>query len=215
MASKNFTELKNGFANLVPLGKFDQESIDALYSTWADNFQAAPKLAEFLERKKITMSVDLVEKYGLGRMMSANLNLTGNIFSELENIKRFAANFGINYLDEQGLIEKAFRARIPLPKETIDIILSLSREQVNDIPLDKTCEEFIRAYISFWRIDQKSTLDIYKKIINSSLVMRLVFDKIRESIIIQSAEMFRDEFGSDYKYLEQEIQNRTRLLMEL
>lgn len=219
MSSRNFAELKDGFATLTPLEKIDQASIAALYTAWAGNYRAAPKVVELLERKKLTMPVNLVEEYGLGRMVSADLSSMGRIFSELENVKRFAGAVKIDSMDEQGLIEKAARARLPLPKETVDVILALPREQADNIPLGKSGEEFLESFVSFWSINQESARAAYKQIIDSSPAMRESFDKVREGIISKGAESYRGEFRSSdeerKQKVESEIQERTHLLMEL
>ena len=219
MSSRNFAELKDGFAILTPLEKIDQESVAALYTAWAGNYRAAPKIVELLERKKLTIPANLIEEYGLSRMISTDVTSMGKIFSELENIKRFAGAVKLDSIGEQAMVEKAARAKLPLPKETIDVVLALPREQANNIPLGKSGEEFLESFISFWNINQESARGAYKQIIDSSPAMRESFDKVREGIISKGAESYRGEFkssGEERKQkVESEIQERTQLLMEL
>ena len=219
MSSRNFAELKDGFATLTPLEKIDQAGIAALYTAWAGNYRAAPKVVELLERKKLTIPTNLVEEYGKSRMVSADLTSMGRIISELKNVKRFAGAVGLDQIDERSLIEKAARARLPLPKETVDVILALPREQADNIPLGKSGEEFLGSFVSFWNINQESARAAYKQIIDSSPAMRESFDKVREGIISKGAESYRGEFrssGEERKQkVESEIQERTKLLMEL
>ncbi len=219
MSSRNFTELKDSFATLTPLEKIDQESVAALYSAWAGNYRAAPKVAELLERKKIVIPVNLVEEYGLSRMMSPDLTSMGRIFSELEEVKRFADAVKIESIGEESLIEKVARARLPLPKETVDAILALSREQTKDIPLGKSGEEFLESFVSFWRINQESARATYRQIIDSSPALREVFNKVRDGIISRGAKSYRVEMRSNNEEVKQrvesEVQKRTQLLTEL
>ena len=218
MSSRNFAELKDGFTTLTPLDKVDQESIAALYSAWSSNYRASTKVAELLERKKVTIPPNLVEEYGLGRMVSPNLTSMGGIFSELESLKRFANVVNIDSIDERVLIEKIARARLPLPKETVEAIITLPREQAKDIPLGKPGEEFLESFVSFWNIDQESARAVYKLVINSSPVMRAAFEKVKGTINENGAKSYRDEFKaseSRKQQTESEIQERTRLLMEL
>lgn len=219
MSSRNFAELKDGFAALTPLDKIDQESVAALYSAWAGNYKAAPKVAELLERKKLTIPAHLLEEYGLSRMVSTDVTSMSGIFSELDNVKRFAGAVKLDSIDEQSLIEKAARARLPLPKETVDVILALSREQIDNIPLGKSGGEFLDSFVSFWDINQESARAIYKQIIDSLPAMREAFNKVREGIISKGTELYRAEFRSSdeerKQQIESEIQERTRLLIEL
>jgi len=216
MSSRNFTELKNTFAALTPLEKVDLQSIAGLYSAWFNNYRAAPKVAELLERKELKVPANLIEEFGLSRMVSANTHSMGKIFSELENLKRFAETVNINIIDDQGLIERAARAKLPLPKETVDVILKLPRDQLNYFPLDKSGEEFLKSVVSFWNIDQESATTVYKQIINSSPVMREAFNKIRDNIISEGAKSYREEFkSSDQNEIEREIAERIRLMKEL
>jgi hypothetical protein len=219
MSSRNFKELKDSFSDLTPIDKIDQDGVAALYSAWARNCRAAPKVVELLERKKLTISANLIEEYGLSRMTSSDVTSMGGIFSELENIKRFARAVNLDSIDEQAMLEKAAQAKLPLPKETIDVILALPPEQAKDIPLGKSGEEFLKSFISFWSIDLESARAAYKKIIYSSPAMRESFEKVRERIISEGAKSYRDEFGSSDEQrrqkVEAEILKRTRLLREL
>lgn len=219
MSSRNFAELKDRFATLTPLEKIDQESVAALYSAWSDNYRATPKVAELLERKELAIPANLIEEYGLNRIVSADITSMDGIFSEVENLRRFAGAVKIDAIDERGLVEKAARTRLPLPKETVDVILGLPREQLNDIPLGKSGEEFLESVISFWCIDQESARVAYKKIIDSSSILRETFDQVRDRIISKGAESNRGEFRSSdearKQKIESEIQERTQLLMEL
>ncbi len=219
MSSRNFAELKDDFATLTPLEKIDQDDVAAIYSAWAGNYRAAPKIVELLKRKKLTIPDNLIEEYGLSRMISTDVTSMGRIFSEMENIKRFAGTVKLDSIDEQAMVEKAARAKLSLPKETIDVVLALPREQVNNIPLGKSGEEFLESFVSFWSINQESARAAYKQIIDSSPTMRESFDKVRERVISEGAESYRDEFKSSdderKQKVESEIQERTRLLMEL
>ncbi len=219
MSSRNFAEFKNIFATLTPLEKIDQQSIEALYSTWSSNYWAAPKVTELLERKGLTIPANLIEEYGLSLVASPKITTMGEVFSELENLKRFAKAIKTGAIDEQGLVEKVAWKRLPLPKETVNVILRLPREQLDSIPLDESGEEFLKSVVSFWSIDQKSIRDTYKQIINSSPAMREAFEKIRDEIIKEGAESYRSEFKSSdeamREEIESEVQERTQLLKEL
>jgi hypothetical protein len=80
MSSRNFAELKDNFAILAPLDKIDQTGVAAFYSAWIANYRAASKVAELLERKKLTIPTNIVEEYGLSRILSANVTSMGRIF---------------------------------------------------------------------------------------------------------------------------------------
>ena len=218
-ASLSIHQAKDSFSALTPIDKIDQDGVAALYSAWVGNYRAAPKVAELLERKKLTIPTNLIEEYGQRRMVSADLTSMGRIISELKNVKRFAGAVGLDQIDERSLIEKAARARLPLPKETVDVILALPREQADNIPLGKSGEEFLGSFVSFWNINQESARAAYKQIIDSSPVMREVFNKVREGIINKGVESYRGEFRSSShdrkQQVESEIQERIRRLMEL
>ncbi len=219
MSSRNFAELKDTFTTLTPLEKVDQQSIAGLYSAWSDNCRAAPKVAELLERKGLAVPANLIEEFGLSRMVSANTTSMGRIFSEVESLKRFAGAVKTDGIDEQGLVEKVAREKLPLPKETVDVILGLPREQLNNIPLGKSVEQFLWSVVSFWSINQESDRAAYKQILDSSPAMREAFNKIRDEIISEGAESYRGEFRSSdegrKQTVELEIQKRTRLIMGL
>ena len=219
MTSRNFTELKDTFATLTPLDTVDPQSVAELYSAWADNYRAASKVAELLERKGLAIPAYLIEEYGISRMIPPQITSMNKIFSEVENLKRFAAAVKTGTIDEQGLIERVARAKLPLPKETIDIILGLTREQMGHIPLGESGEEFLKSLISIWRINEESARAAYKQIIDSSPVMRGSFNKIRDEIISRGTEEYRSEFksgdGERKRKTESEIAERIRLLMEL
>ena len=152
-------------------------------------------------------------------MVSPDLTSMGRIFSELENVKRFAGVVNIDSIDDKGLLERAARARLPLQKETVDAILALPPEQAKDIPLGKTGEEFLETLVSFWNIDQASTRAVYKQIIDSSPAMRETFERIRYNLIDKGAQSYRDEFKASYErrkqQIEAEIQERTRFFTQL
>ena len=216
MSSRNFAELKDEFATLTPLEKMDQDSVAALYLTWASNSTATPKIVELLERKKLTVPANLVEEYALSQIRMPDVTSMDSVISKLESLKRFATAVTQDKFDEKKLIEKVARERLPLPEETIDAILTLPQERLRDIPLDKSAEEFLESFVSFWSINQESAWLAYKTIINSSPEMREAFNKVREEIIKKGAEIYRRERkSSDQETVESEIQKRTGLLMEL
>jgi len=220
MTSKNFSELKNNFAILTPLDKIDAESIAILYSVWSKtDSRVASKITEFLEKKNLSTPINLVEEYGLNYMISSDLTSMDQVFSKIKKIKEFARVIGSGFINEQRLLEKVAQTRLPLPKETIGVILSLPSEQSKFIPLDKSGEDFLKSFISFWRINQDSVRAVYKRIINSSFVMRDAFEKVRVEIANKGAESYRREFRSTdeerNKQIESEIQKRIQLLMEL
>lgn len=219
MSSKNFAELKDTFTILTPLENVDQQAVAGLYYAWSDNHRVAPKVAELLKRKGLAVPVDLIEEFGLSRMVSADTTSMGKIFSEVESLKRFAEAVETDAIDDQGLIEKAARSKLPLPNETINVILGLPREQLNNIPLDKSGEDFLESVVSFWDINQQSAQVTYNKILDSAPAMREAFNKIKDKIISQGAESYRREFRSSdeerKQKIESEIKERTNLLMEL
>lgn len=92
-------------------------------------------------------------------------------------------------------------------------------EQLNDIPLGKSGEEFLNLVISFWNIYEESTRDTYKQIINSSPTMREAFYNIQDNIIKEGSESYRREFNptdeTKKQRIEFEIQERIKLIMEL
>lgn len=221
MSSRNFAELKDTFATLTPLEKIDQQSVAGLYSAWEFAYMAAPKVAELLERKGLAIPANLIEEYGLSRIVSDDTKSIGAIIFEVKQLKKFAGAVKIDAIDEQGLVEKAARAKLPLSKETVDAILGLPHEQLNSIPipLGKSGEEFLGSVVSFRSINQESARAAYRQIIDSSPAMREAFNKIREVIISKGAESYRRKFRSSdearKQKVESEIQERTRLLMEL
>jgi len=109
MTSRDFDELKDNFAVLTPLDKIDRESVVALYSAWSHNRHAPQKIAEFLERKNLTVPASLIEEYGLSRMVSADITSMDDIYSESDDIKEFAGAVHVDSIDWGSLTDKAMR----------------------------------------------------------------------------------------------------------
>lgn len=219
MSSRNFAELKDKFTDLTPLEEMNCDTVAVLYSAWVNSYASSQKVNELLERKKLTVTVNLVQEYWLSRMIKTDLTYMSDIISELENVKRFAAALKLDKLDEQRLIEQVARARLPFPKEIVDTLLSLPNEQLNYIPLNKSGEEFLELFVSFWNITEESVRAAIKKILDMLPDMRKAFNNIRDKIIRRGAELYRNEFkysdGERRQEVETEIQERIRLLMEL
>ncbi len=219
MSSRNFAELKDAFTLLTPLENVDQQSVAALYTTWSRNYRALSKIIDLLERKNIVISASIIEEFGLSRMMSFDTTSMGGIFYEIKKLQKFAGVFTKGSIDEQRLVEQVAHVKLPLPKETVDCILKLPLEQLNDIPLGRSGEEFLNLVISFWSIHEESTRDTYKQIINSSPTMREAFHNIRDNIIKEGSESYRTEFNptdeTKKQQIESEIQKRAKLIMEL
>lgn len=217
MTSRNFAELKDKFTELVPIeGILDQASVASLYVAWVRNDAAGSKLPEFLERKKATVSLSVLTEYGVRRLVAPELTSIGQLYSELDKLKKFADTVKIDTIDDRSILERAVKTRLPLPQETVDKLLTLSRERADNIPLDKSGEEFMESVMSFsfWDIKQEVARNTYRETIASAPSMRKAWNRVRDKIIAKGAKEYRLELGSR-KQVASEIQERTRLLMEL
>lgn len=220
MSSRNFTELKNNFTTLTPLEKIDIQSVQELYDIYSHRYGKASKIVELIERKGLAVSGKVIEEAGLNYILSnQNIRSMGEVFSKIKNLKRFANEVTSDIIDEDGLLNKIAQVKLPLPKETIDVILKFSPEHLNTIPLGISGKEFLKSVVSYWNIQNESAYAMYKQILESSPVMREAFSQIRDEIITNGAESYRNEFQSSddekKQQVEAEIAKRTRLLMEL
>jgi hypothetical protein len=152
-------------------------------------------------------------------MLSPNLTRVDGVLSKMDSIKKFAEAVGVKEIDDGALVEKVIRLRLPLPEETVKVVLSLPSKQLKEVPLDKSPEDFLKSFVSFWHVNNESLRIIYKQIIDSSLVMREAFDNVKNQIINNTANMWRRELKSSSderkQRLEKEIQENTELFLKL
>ncbi|MBI3620134.1 hypothetical protein HY214_03270 [Candidatus Roizmanbacteria bacterium] len=215
MSARSFAELKDGFVDLTPLDKIDSGGVAALYSAWTgDNtffgtyYKERPQVVELLRRKKLTVPALLIEEFGVKHIASAAITSMERIFSEIRYVKKFADVIGADSVNEEQLLEKAIRSRLPLPKETVDVILSLPHEQIIRVPLNKSGEEFLQSFIVFGRINEESERAVYQQVINSSPVMRQAFEQARERIISRGTELWRPDYESSTEDAKRRAESR-------
>lgn len=200
MVSRNFNELKSRFLELVTLDKksLDKKQLEAIYSIWPKNYRINRQLAELLRKKDIEISTEVFKEFCDKQLIDKKIKNIKDFFAELSKLQKFGEAIGVS-LNTDEITAEILRARLLLPKETIDLILELPRDEILAIPLDRVAEEVLPFLVSFWSIRETKRQETCSKIINSSPVLREAFSKVKTNIIQKGEKYYRLEMKAGHK----------------
>ena len=217
MTARNFAELKDNFAMLTPLEKMNRDTVIDTYLTWFDSIDSARlQVIDLLERKKLTVPVNMLEEYALNLILKTEA-LT-SLPSEIQE------KYMLSYVSEidtfiQQLGSKERNDTINDLHYLVDAkIPEAVRNSLEGKPY-KTMVECLQSIINIQDIS-KSNQIFYKEIINSSPTIRTAFDQVRSNIIDEADRFYMDKVrkaGSEreLEMLEAELKEKIRLFSEL
>jgi hypothetical protein len=224
MSSRNFGELAGKFTDLVPIHAIGMNTINAMYSAWANkdvSFVMGENeiglVTDFLSRKKLTVPAEELGAFELVRILSDGVSTMQTAMNELEQMSKFREGLQLPQADRTGLLEQLIRHHLPYPPETVRSIAALPDSLLGSVYFQaESAEDFFRAFISFWNANDEETVAAYKKIVDSSPEMRSAYNAVKAEIIQHGEEDYRSENGqseSKRVRVEQEIRERSTVLM--
>lgn len=217
MTSRNFDELRTNFGNLTPLeGDANQEVVDALYQEWSQNSTLEKQFKELLHQKGVTISPKTLSQYNHSRLSSPEHTRVRDLHYEVDRLNGFASVTESSQVEEDAL-RNTLRDRLQLPDSTIEVILAFPRDASGEVPLTNIPEDFVKGFVSFWRINDESARNTYSQVLASSPAIRDAFEKLKDDIAKRGAEEYRKEMSNpDRKEkTESEIRERTNVLLSL
>lgn len=229
MTSRSFRDLKDKFLELVPLEEqVDVSALDAIYSIWTNRRSLSSSIQEVLEEKNSKISPELIREIALqhlsspGRKSGGDFYILGDFRSVAESMEEFSKAMeaeGVAVANE--LMEVRLRGEFPFPDEVLKQVLNLPKELTENIPVVVDPEVLLTNYMSLWRIDQEGQFDVYSQLINSSPQMKAAFEKIKDHIIAEGEEGYKNEMGYERadeerkRKIDQELQRKVELFKSL
>lgn len=215
MTSENFGDLRKRMAEMVPVDPEKPEQLLAVaFEAWRSldqiyrptRGQIVSSMVELFKLKEIEVSPELLRGLSVDLIQSRKMRDLLDIYYTLEDLGRFAQSFGQEAQGSANL-KAAISARLPLPKETVEILLGLPRTQAWEVPLDLGGTQFLSEL--FLRSFTSSGVSVdLPKIVDSSAEMRAIFESARPEIIANLAKRHRgDTRGAFYQAEKENIEN--------
>lgn len=176
---RSFDEIEALITQLTPHGN-QLKALDAMYRFWTQSFP--PSLLGF-KGEKPTISKDALGDYLYYNLESVRFFSLAQLKIRFTQIEQFGRKNRISTAGLAQAYQDVLAIRLPLPKETVDLLTSLPISSLIDVPLGYNPDIFLAAFITIDNIHYKPIRDLYSQVINSSPVMREVFNRRLEELI--------------------------------
>ncbi len=218
MTARNFEELARRLQQLIPLRHLNEKQQVRLL--WEVYQSLAGKghqkiMKELFVAQRINVANAEFFDFAVERaLMKERDDHLGALLFRLYHLDRFADTIGVESPSRDSIFNEVLPRRLNLPAATIAFIRQLPESEWGWVPLDLSMEEFIRRYVSYWRINDKNQREIYRRVIHSSPETAVLFQKVVEEMISEQAMVYRIEMRSSAD-LDQQITERNQAMRDL
>ena len=219
MISVNFEDIKGKYAETVNVEKkLSRQTLETLYGFWLVN-RDAKTLTDFVVQEQVEIPESHLQEMALQKLLSPELATLGSLNDELDKIEEFAAALQVVPFDRKLVLNTVVKARLPLPQESLGVVLNAPIETTANLPLGKSGKELLTSIISIWGITDEKKMGFYKDLIHSSPDLLTQFKDILPEIITKGEISYRTEYKATdearAQKINQEVEQRKKLLESL
>ncbi len=219
MVSVNFEDVKEKYAAAVKVEKkLNRDTLETLYDFWLVN-RDDKSLTDFIAQKQVEIPESHLQEMALQKLLSSDLATLGRLNDELGKIEKFATALQVVPFDRKLALSTIAKARLPLPPESLEVVLNAPVEATANLPLGKSGKELLTTVISIWGITDEKKRAFYKDLIHSSPDLLKQFKEILPEIISKGEISYRAEYKANdearAQRINQEVEQRKKLLADL
>ena len=218
MTARNFEELARRLQQLIPLRHLNEKQQVRLLWNVYKSFGGKGNqriMKELFAAQRINVANAEFFNFAVERaLMKERDDHLGALLFRLFQLDRFADTLGVESPSRDSIFNEVLPRRLNLPAATIAFIRQLPESEWGWVPLDLSMEEFIRRYVSYWRINDKNQREIYRRVIHSSPETAVLFPKVVEEMISEQAMVYRIEMRSSAD-LDQQVTARNQAMRDL